>query len=73
MCLIAPKSDILVLNCIRSLAYFTDLSMANLEPPTALEPIFILPELRIFKAILNPPSLSPKRFSFGTIQSEKNT
>ena len=46
---------------------------ANFDPPTAPAANLILPEFRIFKAILKPPSLSPKRFSFGTGQSVKNT
>ena len=33
----------------------------------------ILPELRMFNAILNPASLSPSKFSEGTLQSLKNT
>ena len=39
---------------------------ANFDPPTAPAANLILPEFRMFKAILKPLSLSPKRFSLGT-------
>ena len=46
---------------------------ANFDPPTAPDANLILPELRILSAILNPCSLFPRRFSFGTGQSVKKT
>ena len=69
----APKLEIGCLNCTLLFAYSVEILIDLLCPSKLPAPNLILPTLRAFMAILNPPFLSPNKFSTGTIVSVKNT
>ena len=70
---IAPYLEISRPNCKRSLAYLTDSVMACFAPPITPAANLILPMFNMFRAILNPFSLSESKFSTGTLTSLKKT
>ena len=71
--MIAPKFDIEVLNCFLSVAYFRAVSVILLCESIQAAANLILPTFKAFTAILNPPPLSPRIFSTGTLVSLKKT
>ena len=72
-CRIAPKLEIGVLNCMRSLAYLTDSVMVLRCASKQAAASFIRPTFSAFIAILKPLPLVESMFSTGTTVSLKKT
>ena len=73
LALIAPKSEIGVLNCLRSLAYSTAVVVILRWESKQAAANLIRPTFKAFMAILKPSPRPANIFSTGTLVSLKNT